>query len=67
MMLVLAITTGLSVIGMSATTLAQQGQILKAIQKLSAHLANHMQTLHYILSLTQQQHGPLAQAMMGNT
>lgn len=66
MLLALTIITGLAGIGTSANNLVQQDQILKAIQKLSATLTNHTQTLHYILSLTQQQHGSLAQLMMDN-
>lgn len=66
MLLALTIITGLAGIGTSANNLVQQDQILKAIQKLSATLTNHTQTLHYILSLTQQEHGSLAQMMMDN-
>lgn len=40
-------TTGLAGTGTGATTFAQQDQILKATQQLSANLTNHKKILHY--------------------
>lgn len=52
--------------GTGASTLAQQGQILKTTQQLPATLTNYRQILHHTPSLRQQQYDSQAQKMMHN-